>query len=107
MSHIYVIRDAPMILGEEYIQFNILGGGYVRIYLGDQYIQFWHSVVYCHYRLLQLAQHSKVDFNESARESAIVVFKSDVEVYEKKVAQLVNWKSRVYVKNHDSYSDYH
>ena len=96
-----------MILNKGSVHFNIIGGGFVRIFLGDQYTQFWHSIIYCHYRLLQLAQHSKVDLNESTRESAIIVFKSDVEVYEKKVAQLVNWKSRVYVRMNLSYSDYH
>lgn len=87
-----------MILNEGSLQFNILGRGNIRIYVGDQCIQLWYSVIYCHFRLLQLAQHSKMDLNESTRESAIVVFKSDVEVYEKKVAQFVNWKSRVYVR---------
>lgn len=58
----------------------------------------WYSVIYCHYRILQLRTtgtiHKSPDFDTAAK-TVFVVFKCLVDVYEKRKASILPWRSRV------------
>ena len=97
MSHVFVIRDSSVTRSDNAICFSLLTGGYVKILTTDDDNDLWYSAIYCHYRILQLRSttiHKSPDF-DTATKTVFVVFKCLVDVYEKRKASILPWRSRV------------